>query len=340
MDKIKNNVRLDELNTLAAPSVAEYYLDAESVDDIVGGLAWAKEKGIRVCLLGGGSNVLLSPEISGLVISPNIRGIEVVSETDEEISVTVGAGENWHNFVKYCVKNGWYGLENLALIPGSVGAAPVQNIGAYGVELEECFTSLSAINNDKLSVEAFDKESCQFSYRDSVFKSTNTSFVITHVTFTLYKTARLKIDYPALKDALSERGKASITPLDVFEAVVEVRESKLPDPCQIPNVGSFFKNPVVSNQVLAALKDRYPNIISFPVDDHRVKLAAGWLIDHAGWKGHQEGGVGVHISQALVLTNSGKRTVNEVIALAHKIQDDIKEKFGISLEVEPRLIGP
>jgi UDP-N-acetylmuramate dehydrogenase len=262
----------------------------------------------------------------------------VVDENEEFVWLKVAAGENWHQLVVFSLDNALYGLENLSLIPGSVGAAPIQNIGAYGVEIKELVAELSALNiRSGLSV-TFTNESCQFGYRDSIFKqSLKDQYVITSVTFRLRKQPHLNLTYPALRAALANTLEADITPQQVSAAVIDIRQTKLPDPAVIPNVGSFFKNPVISQQQFDALKAENPTIVSYPSAANQVKLAAGWLIDQAGWKGREVGGAAVHEQQALVLTNPRKSSGQAVLALADLIKQSVFEQFGVMLEMEPRI---
>jgi UDP-N-acetylmuramate dehydrogenase len=250
----------------------------------------------------------------------------------------VAAGENWHELVEYSLDNGFYGLENLSLIPGSVGAAPIQNIGAYGVELKDVFAELSALNIQSGLMVTFTNESCQFGYRDSIFKqSLKDQYIITSVTFKLRKVPELNLEYPALRAALIDIPEGEITVEQVSAAVIAIRQSKLPDPVQIPNVGSFFKNPIIPVSQFEHLKSSYPTIVSYPIDAQRVKLAAGWLIDQAGWRGREVNGVKVHRDQALVLTNPGKLEGKLILQLADSVVASVQEKFGVVLEMEPRV---
>lgn len=329
---------LHELNTLALPGRAEYFCRVDSGAELKLALAYANRHRLPVTVLGGGSNVVLAGDVAGLVIQIGIRGIEVVAERDDSVDIAIGAGENWHDLVTHCLARGWYGLENLALIPGSVGAAPVQNIGAYGVELRQFLVALEALTIDSVDTRLLDRESCGFGYRDSIFKgAARDRYVITAVTLRLSRIPRVVLDYPSLRQALA--GAKQITPEQVYEAVCRLRRERLPDPAQLPNAGSFFKNPVVSAEFAEVLAARFPGLVEFPQADGRVKLAAGWLIDHAGWKGASRAGAGVHTEQALVLVNRGHCDGRALLALAGEIQADIRQRFGVQLELEPRVIG-
>lgn len=336
---LESEKNLQSLNTLAVPAVAAYFYCAQSIGDIRKILIWAEQHQQPVFVLGGGSNVILNERIEGLVLSPNLKGVELIDEQKNDVLVKVGAGENWHEFVDHCLQKGYYGTENLALIPGTVGAAPIQNIGAYGVNLEDVFDSLEAINCETKQLEHFNKVDCAFAYRDSVFKNTlKGNYIITSVTFRLSRLVAIKVDYPALQKALVDFD-GTVTPVDVFNTVVDVRQSRLPEVKEIPNVGSFFKNPILTNEAYYDLEREHPGIVSFVLDrDHR-KLAAAWLIESCGWKGEASDGVSVYEHQALVITNRKRQPAKQVLDFASKIQASVKQKFGVSLEIEPQCLG-
>lgn len=329
---------LQKFNTLAVPALAQYFVSVKTDDELREALAFARTENLPLLLLGGGSNIVLRADFPGLVVQIKFQGKEVVNENDEFVWLKVAAGENWHQLVEYSLDNALYGLENLSLIPGSVGAAPIQNIGAYGVEIKDWVAELSALNiRSGLSV-TFTNESCQFGYRDSIFKqSLKDQYVITSVTFRLRKQPQLNLTYPALKAALDHIAEGEITPQQVSAAVIDIRQTKLPDPTLIPNVGSFFKNPVIDQQQFEVLQAENPAIVSYPAAANQVKLAAGWLIDQAGWRGREIGGAMVHEQQALVLTNPGKLSGQVVLELADLIKQSVLEQFGVSLEMEPRI---
>ena len=341
--KIQRNKKLHTLNTLAVPSEAAFFCVIETVEELIAGVKWAKANQMELKLIGGGSNIILPDKIDGIVLQINIKGFScepLIEQADARVLVTLGAGENWHECVERCTANGIYGLENLALIPGTVGAAPVQNIGAYGVEFEEVFHSLSAYDVERESILTFDKSMCEFAYRDSVFKKTNQNgapkYIITSVVLTLSTVGEhIDNDYPALKSELAD--KKNISSIDVLNAVKVIRNSKLPAPHDIPNAGSFFKNPIISHSQYALLKKEYPALPSYAHSQTRVKIPAAWLIDHAGWKGTSRYGVAVHDNQALVLVNPNCKGSKEILQLARDIQGDIAAKFGIDLEREPVL---
>ena len=327
---------LQNYNTLASPVVADFFVCVKAQDELLDAIKFARERKLPLLVLGGGSNVVLYANFPGLVIHVQLRGKEIVRENGSAVYVTAAAGENWSDFVEYCLDEHLWGLENLSLIPGSVGAAPIQNIGAYGVELKDLFSELTAIEIKSGLAVTFTREACRFGYRDSVFKNELLDqFIITSVTFRLSKIPDLKIQYPALADALVGDAVANISPAMVSRVVSDIRRSKLPDPAEIPNVGSFFKNPVISKKQLEAIQQSYPDLVSYPVDTDQVKIAAGWLIDRAGWRGY-EGDACVHKQQALVLTNPHRGTADRVLVLADQIRQSVLEKFGVALEQEPR----
>lgn len=329
---------LQKFNTLAVPALAQYFVSVKTDDELREALAFARTEKLPLLLLGGGSNIVLRADFPGLVVQIKSQGKEVVNENDEFVWLKVAAGENWHQLVEFSLANALYGLENLALIPGSVGAAPIQNIGAYGVEIKELVAELSVLNiRSGLSV-TLTNESCQFGYRDSIFKqSLKDQCVITSVTLRLRKQPQLNLAYPALRSALAHIAEADITPQQVCAAVIAIRQTKLPDPALIPNVGSFFKNPVIDLQHFDTLKTENPAIVAYPAAVNQVKLAAGWLIDQAGWRGREVGGAAVHDRQALVLTNPRKSSGQSVLDLADLIKQSVLDQFGVILELEPRI---
>lgn len=327
---------LQNYNTLASPVCAEFFVSVKDEAELMAALKFAKENNLPLLVLGGGSNIVLHDDFPGLAIHIQFMGKELVREDVEHVYIKAAAGENWSDFVDYCLDEQAWGLENLSLIPGNVGAAPIQNIGAYGVELKDVFSELTALEiKSGLSI-TFTAEACQFGYRDSVFKNAlKDQFIITSVTFKLTKTPVLKIHYPALRDALANMPADKITPELVSQVVCDIRRSKLPDPKTIPNVGSFFKNPIVSTTTLAAIQQTFPSVVAYPVDENSVKLAAAWLIDQAGWKGFSRGAA-VHEQQALVLTNPNRLSGSAVLEVAELIRASVLSKFGVELEQEPR----
>jgi UDP-N-acetylmuramate dehydrogenase len=331
---------LASFNTLQLRSYAGEFLRFESTSQL-NELSEAVRRRSRVFVLGGGSNVVLAPALDCLVIKVQTRGISVWAESADEWVIEAQAGEVWHDFVDLCLKNGWQGLENLALIPGTVGAAPVQNIGAYGVELDQRFHSLQAWNFYEQKLVDFRREDCAFSYRDSVFKRAPAGqWLITAVRFRLPKRWQPVLDYPDLKqhEQLVQAG-ADVMARQVFHAVCEVRRRKLPDPAVLGNAGSFFKNPIVSGARYAEIKAAHPEVVAYVQGDGSYKLAAGWLIDRAGWKGRRKGPVGMHDRQALVLVNYGGAGAQDVEALADAIRADVAARFGVALEQEPVVVS-
>lgn len=338
---IAENISLRNFNTFQLEANAQYYAEATSLDDLWDLLATPFAQSQPKFILGGGSNMLLVGDLQGLVIHNRIRRFEVLSENAESILLAVGGGEVWHDVVMRCIEQGWGGIENLSLIPGSVGAAPIQNIGAYGVELKDVFERLTAIDLTTGRIQVFHHPDCQFGYRDSVFKREHKGrFIIVEVVFRLQKSPHtLHLEYGAIRDELSQAGITQPTIGDVSQAVMAIRRSKLPDPAQIGNAGSFFKNPEIPKAQFDALKALHPSLPGYVVDDTTMKLPAGWLIEQAGWKGKRLGNYGVHAAQALVLVNHGGAHGRDILALSQAIMDDIQAKFGIHLEREVNIVG-
>lgn len=291
-------------------------------------------------VLGGGSNILLTKDLNLTVLHINLKGIEVINKSQSHVLVRAKAGENWHAFVRYCIDQDFGGLENLSLIPGNVGTAPIQNIGAYGVELKDTFVECQAIHRQTLETRIFTNVDCKFGYRNSVFKNEfKDQYVITSVVFRLTNGFhQLHTSYGSIKEELKIMKIKYPDIRDISDAVIRIRESKLPDPKKLGNSGSFFKNPIIPKEQFLDLQKEFPEIRSYPVTDKLIKVPAGWLIDHAGMKGYRDGDAGVHKRQALVLVNYGTATGKDILALARKIQAKIKKKYGISLEMEVNLI--
>lgn len=334
---IRTDIDLQPFNTLTIAARARYFAEATDLDGLREALQFAREKQLPILPLGGGSNIVLTGDFPGLALHVGLKGL-AFDPREDGIRITAAAGENWHQLVMRSVGQGFGGLENLALIPGNIGAAPIQNIGAYGVELKDSFHSLTAMEIRTGSLVEFSSQDCQFGYRDSVFKqSARDQYLICEVRLQLPKNWQPHITYPALQQYFAEHDQdvESLTPETIAEAVIAIRNSKLPNPVQIPNAGSFFKNPVVSARQYEALKRQYPELVAYAAGD-QWKLAAGWLIDQAGWRGFSRDGVGVHERQALVLVNPGHQCGSKVVALARDIADDIRTKFGVELEPEPR----
>jgi len=345
MMEILEHVSLRACNTLALDASARYFVRVTSEDELLQALEFARQQCVPVLMLGEGSNVVLGRDYPGFVIRNAISGINIVAADDESntvrdrVYVEAGAGENWHRFVSSMLEQQCYGLENLALIPGTVGAAPVQNIGAYGVEASSFITGVRAFDMREQHWVTLDASACCFAYRDSIFKQQHGRYLITRVRFSLWRTPHLDIRYEALREQLERSNKFDhCSARDVFDAVVSLRQSRLPDPALLPNVGSFFKNPIVTVPDYETLHEQFPALVSYPVDSGHRKLAAAWLIDKAGWKGKGRGRVAVHERQALVLVNRGNATEADVLALAQDIADDIWQRYRVRLELEPVVI--
>lgn len=339
--QLQRDVDLQPLNTLAVPATAERFCSVATLAELQEVLATARDEGLPLHVLGGGSNVVLHSRLDGLVVQIGIKGREVQHLTEAEVTVRVGAGENWHELVEWCLDQGFHGLENLALIPGTVGAAPVQNIGAYGVEIFRFIERVEGLSLPDGSSMSLGPEDCEFAYRDSVFKNRlRGRFIITAVVLRLPRLFAPDISYPALGDALV----GEVTARAVFEAVCRVRRSKLPDPQVTPNCGSFFKNPIVPWALYESLRQHYPAMPSYAVPPHpgadpQRKLAAAWLIDQAGWRGRSFARIKVHEHQALVLTNPERAAADAVLAAAAAIRADVEARFGVALEMEPQIFG-
>jgi UDP-N-acetylmuramate dehydrogenase len=333
------NYSLRDRNTLGFEVIAQWALPITQAEQIPAAIRWAKNAGLPYRTLGGGSNVVLPAQLQGLTLLMDINFIEVLENLAAKTRLRAGAGVNWHDFVRWTLGQSHLGLENLALIPGTVGAAPIQNIGAYGVEVKEYIDTVEAYDCQTNQWVSLSKTDCQFSYRHSVFKDEPNRFVITAVIFDLPKAWQPSISYADLANHFANRSVDAITAPAIFDAVCAIRAQKLPDPKVIGNVGSFFQNPVISIQQLQTLKEQYPRIVSYPESDTHSKLAAGWLIDQCGFKGMQIGNVGVHDKQALVLTHSGGGNASELLKLAEQIQRKVKEVFSVELVVEPIIIN-
>ena len=327
-------------NTLALDARAQAFAEVHSEQELLAALAQARALGLPVMPLGEGSNIVLAGSVAALVIRLGTRGIEVLARDAGTVSLRVAAGESWHGLVRWTLQQGYYGLENLALIPGTVGAAPIQNIGAYGVELASLVQAVHCVEIGSGRARTLAGDACEFGYRDSIFKrSLRDQVIITAVDLRLQRQPALQVSYPALAAALAQQPAAALTPQAVFDAVVSIRRSKLPDPAQVPNAGSFFKNPVVAAAVAAELAARFPGLPQYPQADGQVKLAAAWLIDYCGWKGKCRGGFGVHPEHALVLVNRGGSSGADLLALAAEVAATVRDNFGIALEIEPRVYG-
>ncbi|MCB9195429.1 MAG: UDP-N-acetylmuramate dehydrogenase [Flavobacteriales bacterium] len=337
--KIKSDHSLKEFNTFGIDVKAKYFARVANLNELMDVLNSKESREMEILFLGGGSNMLLKGDLNKLVIKLELEGIDLLDENENDVLVRSGAGVVWHDFVLYTLDKGWFGLENLSLIPGSVGASPIQNIGAYGVEIKDRFEYLEALNLNTLEVERFDLKDCKFGYRESVFKQElKGKYVIISVVYRLTKSPNINTSYGIINQQLEEMGVLDPTPKDVSNAVIAIRQSKLPDPKKIGNSGSFFKNPVVVKELADKVKASFPNIPSYLVDDKHVKLAAGWLIEQAGWKGKRIDNYGVHKMQALVLVNYGGASGDQIFQLSQDIIDSVKSKFGVELEREVNII--
>ena len=298
-----------------------------------------KNNNEALLILGGGSNVLLTQDFNGLVLKNEIKGISIIEKNNVSVVLKVGAGEEWHNFVLHTIENGYFGIENMSLIPGSVGASPMQNIGAYGVEIKDVFEKLEALELETGEIHTFTKEACVFGYRESVFKhALKGKFIITHVYFRLSLVEKISTKYGAIDQELLKNGISNPTSKDVSNAVIAIRSSKLPNPKDLGNAGSFFKNPVVPLKLYNKIRETFSDAPSYPIDENSVKIPAGWLIESAGWKGKKVGACGVHVNQALVLVNYGGATGNDILNLSTEIIENIYQKFGIVLEREVNIL--
>lgn len=336
--RIQEQVSLKPYNSFAVEAAASYFAEAQDDRQVREALAYAAAQHLPLLLLGGGSNLLLTADVDALVLRMASRGIRLLADDGQRVLIEAEAGEPWHPFVQWTLEQGFAGLENLSLIPGTVGAAPVQNIGAYGVELKDLFAGLTALDRHSGELREFSLEDCAFAYRDSLFKRESGRWVILRVRFALNRAAALHLDYGPVRQRLAEQGITAPTALDVSRAICAIRSEKLPDPVELGNAGSFFKNPLVAAELAQRLRDEHADLVAYPQADGQVKLAAGWLIERAGWKGFREGDAGVHRLQALVLVNYGKATGAQLLNLARRIQADIAQRFAVELEIEPNVL--
>lgn len=335
------NISLKKYNSFGIDVSAAYFSNFSSVDEAKELLAFNKTRNEKqeTLILGGGSNILFTKNFDGLVIKNEIAGIEKVKEDEDHIYVKAGAGVNWHSLVAHCIENNFAGIENLSLIPGNAGASPMQNIGAYGVEIKDVFHQLEALHIEDGNVVGFDLNDCEFGYRESVFKRKyRGQFVITSVTYRLNKKPRFNTSYGAIEQELEKMGVKDLSIRAISNAVINIRSSKLPNPAEIGNAGSFFKNPEIEKPLFEKLKTAHPNIVGYPLENGNIKLAAGWLIEQCGWKGYRKGDAGCHAKQALVLVNYGNAQGDEIFSLSNEIIESVKEKFGVRLEREVNII--
>lgn len=336
---IQSNVSLKPYNTFGIDVTARYLVEVDSDQDIQTLLQLPDVQTLPKLILGGGSNLLLTQDFNGLVVKINLKGIETVKEDQNHVWLRAGAGESWHDFVMYSVEKGLGGIENLSLIPGTVGAAPMQNIGAYGVEIKDTFDRLEAVDIATGVKRIFSNTDCHFGYRNSVFKNeAKGQYIITSVQFKLDKTPTLHLSYGDIQKTLEQMGVKEPTIKAVSDAVIKIRRSKLPDPAEIGNAGSFFKNPEITTTQFNSLKTQYPEIPGYVIDNETVKVPAGWLIEQCGWKGKRFGNIGVHARQALVLVNYGGGKGLDIKQLSEKVQASVAEQFGIVLHTEVNFI--
>ncbi|WP_285408656.1 UDP-N-acetylmuramate dehydrogenase [Pseudomonas sp. FR229a] len=333
--QIQAQVSLKAFNTFGVDVRAQLFAEAHSDADVREALAYAASHDVPLLVIGGGSNLLLTADVQALVLRMATCGIRLLSDDGSRVVIEAEAGEPWHPFVQHTLAQGLAGLENLSLIPGTVGAAPMQNIGAYGVEIKDVFAGLTALDRESGELRDFSLEDCNFGYRDSLFKQQPGRWLILRVRFRLDRAAHLHLEYGPVRQRLSEQGIEQPTPTDVSRAICSIRSEKLPDPAVLGNAGSFFKNPLVPAAVLTQIKAQHPDLVAYPQADGQMKLAAGWLIERAGWKGFRDGDAGVHKLQALVLVNYGTATGLQLLDLAQRIQKDIAERFHVELEMEP-----
>ncbi len=337
---MQENISLKSYNTFGVDVHSKYFAEIRSVEELIETLRFSNSQTLPLLFLGGGSNILLTKDFDGLAILLNLKGISEEIINENEVLVTANAGENWHQFVMYCLERNYGGLENLSLIPGNVGTSPMQNIGAYGTEIKDVFESCKVLNLQNFEVETLNSEQCRFGYRDSIFKQEGKGkFVILEVTFRLSRiNHKIDVEYGAIQSELEKMGIINPTIQDVSKAVISIRQSKLPDPKAIGNAGSFFKNPTIPLSQYQDLQKHFENIPGYPNGDS-VKVPAGWLIEQAGWKGKQIGNVASHQLQALVIINAtGTATGKEIFDFSTMIIDSVKEKFGIELEREVNIV--
>lgn len=336
---IQENFFLKAIHTFHINVYAKYFAAFESLDDLREILEADSIAGQQKLILGGGSNILFRKDFDGLILKNNIDGIEQVNEDDNHVYIKVGAGENWHRFVMYCVNSGLAGIENLSLIPGNTGASPMQNIGAYGVEIKDVFYELEAFNINEKTLVKFNADDCEFGYRQSIFKTKlRNQYIILSVTFRLNKNPVYNTSYGSIEQELENMHIETLSIKAISDAVINIRTKKLPDPNILGNAGSFFKNPEVPHTVFESLKYEFPDVVGYRLSGGKVKLAAGWLIEQCGWKGYRKGDAGCYDKQALVLVNYGNASGQEIYDLSERIKRSVKKKFDVQLEREVNII--
>jgi len=325
------NYSLKNYNSFRVNHKANFFLKIENDKSLIDFLSDKKFKNEKKLIIGGGSNILFTKDYEGVVLYNCIKGIHILEENDNHIKLKVGSGENWDDFVKFCVNKNWYGIENLSLIPGSVGAVPIQNIGAYGVEIKDYIYDVNGIDLKNNLKKTYTNKSCDFEYRDSIFKrELKNNFFVTEVTFILNKNKKFTLDYSELKNINSQ----NLTIQNVRDKIIEIRNSKLPDPKLLANAGSFFKNPVINIKIAKKIKEKYNDFKYYQINESMVKISAAWLIEKSGWKGHKEKNIGVYNKHALVLVNYSSENGKDIKILSKKIKESVLEKFNVTLEKE------
>lgn len=336
---IQKNISLKQFNSFHVEAFAKYFCELNHLDDINLLVATNQFLSEEKLILGGGSNILFTKDYNGIVIKNNFGGIEILSESEDNVLIEVGAGHDWDKFVEFTINTGLNGLENLSFIPGTVGASPIQNIGAYGVEVKDVIESVKGFSLDSLEQKSFSNSECKFGYRNSIFKNElKNSFIVTSVIFKLYKDGKTNRNYESIKNYLSDKNISNVTPSDVRNAVIEIRKSKLPDPKEIGNAGSFFKNPIISNREFEIIKSEFSDLNGYKVGNESIKISAGWLIEKCGLKGKRLGNVGVYEKQALVVVNYGNAVGSEIFEFSQMIQAEVKVKFDIELIYEVNVL--
>ena len=337
MFEIKENISLKNYNTFGIDVKCSFFAECDSTQEIIDFLKSDRKQSLPIMILGGGSNVLFTQDFDGYILRPAIKGIDIIEETETDVILKAGAGEDWDKFVAYCVEHAWGGIENLSLIPGNVGTCPIQNIGAYGVEVKDVITEVETLNISTLATESYKNQECEFAYRDSIFKrKLKGTHIITYVSFKLQKKPVFKLDYGKLNEELKRFDGINLP--NIRQAVIDIRDSKLPKPEELGNAGSFFKNPVVEKSKAMELLSQYENMPCYDQGMGMVKIPAGWLIEKTGWKGKRIGNAGVHKNQALVLVNYGGSTGSDIYNLATEIQKSVKEMFDIEIDVEVNIV--
>lgn len=339
MQKIKKDFSLKGLNTFGVEAKSKFFSSFSTYNELKELLKFKKEKKLPLLVLGAGSNILFTSDFEGITLKNELKGKRLISEDQNFYYVQSYAGENWHSFVEFCIENNYAGIENLSLIPGTVGAAPIQNIGAYGVELKDVFYSLEAINSETLEIENFYLNDCKFGYRNSVFKNEKKNkYIILSLTLKLNKVAKINTSYGQIEDELNKMKIKKPTIKDISKAIINIRKNKLPDPEKIGNAGSFFKNPIIDEKLFNKILKKYPKIPFFKIGKNKIKIPAAWLIEECGWKGKQVNNCGVYKKHALVIVNYGGATGKEILNLSENIKKDVMIKFGIKLEREVKVI--